>query len=165
MRTSLCLETSYKHRTPPKPQGALDNYFKNYRSWQYRSSGSTGWLNDLSGHGLFRYRRSGNAGQSRFSSRSCVCCHLSGRGLRLVADGVVGQFANGDWLCDFLDAFTAFSLVLGQQISVPVALGAVFLMGVIFTAISVTGVRTWILRNLPMGIAHVQVSVSACFCC
>ena len=27
-------------------------------------------------------------------------------------------------------------------------------MGVIFTAISVTGVRTWILRNLPMGIAH-----------
>ena len=29
-----------------------------------------------------------------------------------------------------------------------------FLMGVIFTAISVTGVRTWILRNLPMGIAH-----------
>ena len=53
-----------------------------------------------------------------------------------------------------LTAFTAFSLVLGQQISIPVALGAVFLMGVIFTAISVTGVRTWILRNLPMGIAH-----------
>lgn len=53
-----------------------------------------------------------------------------------------------------LTAFTAFSLVLGQQISVPVALGAVFLMGVIFTLISVTGIRTWILRNLPMGIAH-----------
>ncbi len=41
-------------------------------------------------------------------------------------DGVVGQFANGDWLCDFLDGITAFSLVLGQQISVPVALGAAF---------------------------------------
>ncbi|RJT26795.1 NCS2 family permease [Buttiauxella izardii] len=53
-----------------------------------------------------------------------------------------------------LTAFTAFSLVLGQHISVPVALGAVFLMGVLFTAISVTGVRTWLLRNLPMGIAH-----------
>ncbi|MFV4846231.1 NCS2 family permease [Edwardsiella tarda] len=53
-----------------------------------------------------------------------------------------------------LTAFTAFSLVLGQQISVPVALGAVFLMGILFTAISVTGIRTWILRNLPMGIAH-----------
>lgn len=38
-----------------------------------------------------------------------------------------------------LTAFTAFSLVLGQHISVPVALGAVFLMGVLFTVISATG--------------------------
>ncbi len=53
-----------------------------------------------------------------------------------------------------LTAFTAFSLVLGQSISVPVALGAVFLMGVLFTVISVTGIRSWILRNLPMGVAH-----------
>ncbi|RWR03084.1 permase [[Pantoea] beijingensis] len=53
-----------------------------------------------------------------------------------------------------LTAFTAFSLVLGQQISVPVALGAVFLMGVLFTVISATGIRAWILRNLPMGVAH-----------
>ncbi len=53
-----------------------------------------------------------------------------------------------------LTAFTAFSLVLGQQIPIPVALGAVFLMGGLFTAISVTGVRSWILDNLPMGIAH-----------
>ncbi|PKH22340.1 permease [Enterobacterales bacterium CwR94] len=53
-----------------------------------------------------------------------------------------------------LTAFTAFSLVLGQQISIPVALGAVFLMGVLFTLISATGIRGWILRNLPMGVAH-----------
>ncbi|MGF1736947.1 NCS2 family permease [Photobacterium satsumensis] len=53
-----------------------------------------------------------------------------------------------------LTAFTAFSLVLGQGISIPVALGAVFLMGVVFTAITVTGVRQWILTNLPSGIAH-----------
>lgn len=53
-----------------------------------------------------------------------------------------------------LTAFTAFSLVLGQQVSIPVALGAVFLMGCIFTLISVTGIRSWILRNMPMGIAH-----------
>ncbi|WP_156293945.1 NCS2 family permease [Serratia oryzae] len=53
-----------------------------------------------------------------------------------------------------LTAFTAFSLVLGQHISIPVALGAIFLLGLLFTAISVTGVRSWILRNLPMGIAH-----------
>ncbi|ONG41000.1 permease [Alkanindiges hydrocarboniclasticus] len=53
-----------------------------------------------------------------------------------------------------LTAFTAFSLVLGQQVSIPVALGAVFLMGILFTLISVTGIRTWILKNLPMDIAH-----------
>lgn len=53
-----------------------------------------------------------------------------------------------------LTAFTAFDLVLGQGLSPAVALGAIFLMGLIFTFISVTGIRTWILRNLPAGIAH-----------
>lgn len=53
-----------------------------------------------------------------------------------------------------LTAFTAFSLVLGQQIPIPTALGAVFLMGIVFTLISVTGIRSWILRNLPISLAH-----------
>ncbi|MDB0541235.1 NCS2 family permease [Ralstonia solanacearum] len=53
-----------------------------------------------------------------------------------------------------LTAFMAFGLVLGQHLAPGVALGAVFLMGAVFTAISVTGVRSWILRNLPAGVAH-----------
>jgi len=53
-----------------------------------------------------------------------------------------------------LTAFTGYSLVQGQGISIPVALGAVFLMGVIFTLITVTGIRQWILTHLPSGIAH-----------
>jgi len=53
-----------------------------------------------------------------------------------------------------LTAFTAFGLVLGHHLSPQVALGAVFLMGIVFTAISVTGVRSWILKNLPAGVAH-----------
>ncbi|MGL5285762.1 MAG: solute carrier family 23 protein, partial [Aeromonas sp.] len=53
-----------------------------------------------------------------------------------------------------LTAFTAFSLVLGQGISISVALGAIFWMGILFTLISVTGIRQWILANLPSGIAH-----------
>ncbi|TDQ59454.1 AGZA family xanthine/uracil permease-like MFS transporter [Mesocricetibacter intestinalis] len=53
-----------------------------------------------------------------------------------------------------LTAFTAFSLVIGQQVSIPVALGAVFLMGAVFTLISATGIRAWILRNLPACIAQ-----------
>jgi len=53
-----------------------------------------------------------------------------------------------------LTAFTAFDLVLGKGLSPAVALGAIFLMGVVFTGISVTGVRSWILRTLPAGVAH-----------
>lgn len=53
-----------------------------------------------------------------------------------------------------LTAFTAFSLVLGQGMSIPVTLGAIFLMGMTFTLVSVTGVRQWVLANLPKGIAH-----------
>lgn len=53
-----------------------------------------------------------------------------------------------------LTAFTAFGLVLGQGMSIPVTLGAIFWMGVIFTLVSVTGVRQWVLANLPKGIAH-----------
>ena len=53
-----------------------------------------------------------------------------------------------------LTAFTSYSLVMGQGLSIEVALGAVFLMGVIFTGITVLGVRQWILNNLPAGIAH-----------
>ncbi|MGI2065503.1 NCS2 family permease [Shewanella sp. MF08487] len=53
-----------------------------------------------------------------------------------------------------LTAFTAFSLVLGQGMSIPVTLGAIFLMGVMFTLVSVTGIRQWVLANLPKGIAH-----------
>lgn len=53
-----------------------------------------------------------------------------------------------------LTAFPAFSLVLSQQVSIPVALGAVFLMGCLFTFISITGVRSFILRSMPKGIAQ-----------
>ncbi len=44
--------------------------------------------------------------------------------------------------------------MLGKGLTPAIALGAVFLMGLVFTAISVTGVRSWILRNLPIGVAH-----------
>ena len=52
-----------------------------------------------------------------------------------------------------LTAFTAFSGAgpTHQRTGCP---GAVFLMGVLFTIISATGIRSWILRNLPHGVAH-----------
>ena len=58
-----------------------------------------------------------------------------------------------------LTAFTAFSMVLGQNIPIPVVLGAVFLMGVLFTAISVTGVRS----SLPPELAaELESAKKAC---
>lgn len=53
-----------------------------------------------------------------------------------------------------LTAFTAFSLVLGLKLSIPVTLGLVFWLGLIFSAISLTGGRKWILKNIPLSIAH-----------
>ncbi len=66
----------------------------------------------------------------------------------------MGKPAAGHRLCDFADRVHRLQPVLGQHISIPVALGAVFLMGVLFTVISATGIRSWILRNLPQGVAH-----------
>lgn len=52
-----------------------------------------------------------------------------------------------------LTTFTTYSIILTQHISIPITLGAIFLMGVTFTLISLTGIRSWILRNLPRGVA------------
>lgn len=52
-----------------------------------------------------------------------------------------------------LTAFTTFGIVLTQHTRIPIALGAVFWLGILFTLISVTGIRAWILRNLPQGVA------------
>lgn len=67
---------------------------------------------------------------------------------------LIGFWANAPMAIGCAISLTAFSLVIGQKVSIPVALGAVFLMGVFFTLISATGIRAWILRNLPIGIAH-----------
>lgn len=52
-----------------------------------------------------------------------------------------------------LTAFTTFGIVLNQHTSISIALGAVFWLGIFFTIISVTGIRAWILRHLPQGVA------------
>ncbi len=68
----------------------------------------------------------------------------------------MGLWANwpvGDW-CHLPDGIYRIQPGAGAHISVPVALGAVFLMGVLFTVISATGIRSWILRSLPHGVAH-----------
>lgn len=96
----------------------------------------------------------GMLSQAGFPAESVfiATCLVSGLGSILIGLWANAPMAIGCAIS--LTAFTAFSLVLGQQVSIPVALGAIFLMGVVFTLISATGIRTWILRNLPSSIAH-----------
>lgn len=53
-----------------------------------------------------------------------------------------------------LTAFTAYSLVGAQNLPIETALGAVFIAGITFTIVSVTGIRAWLLRNIPEAVAH-----------
>lgn len=96
----------------------------------------------------------GMLSQAGFPAESVfiATCLVSGLGSILIGLWANAPMAIGCAIS--LTAFTAFSLVLGQGISIPVALGAIFLMGVLFTLISVTCIRAWILRNLPASIAH-----------
>ncbi|MGK0704278.1 NCS2 family permease [Yokenella regensburgei] len=137
-----------------QPRSALDNYFK------ITERGSSTRQEILAGLTTFLAMVysvivvPGMLGKAGFSPGAVfvATCLVAGFGSLLM--GLWANLPMAIGCAISLTAFTAFSLVLGQHIPIPVALGAVFLMGVIFTAISVTGVRTWILRNLPMGIAH-----------
>ncbi|MCO6415481.1 NCS2 family permease [Siccirubricoccus sp. KC 17139] len=51
-----------------------------------------------------------------------------------------------------LNAYFAFAVVLGMGISWPVALGAVFLSGLIFFAVSVLRIREWLIGGIPLSL-------------
>ena len=53
-----------------------------------------------------------------------------------------------------LNAFFTFSLILGQKIPWPTALGMVFWSGVLFLLVSVTNVRVLIAEAIPSGLRH-----------
>ncbi len=48
-----------------------------------------------------------------------------------------------------LNAFFAFGVVLGMKQSWQVALGAVFVAGILFFVLSLTGLREWIINSIP----------------
>lgn len=51
-----------------------------------------------------------------------------------------------------LNAYFTFTIVLGQGVAWPIALGIVFWAGVLFLLASVTPVRVWIARAIPLGL-------------
>ena len=113
----------------PKPQGALDNYFK------ITARGSTVRQEVLAGLTTFLAMVysvivvPGMLGKAGFPPAAVfvATCLVAGFGSLLM--GLWANLPMAIGCAISLTAFTAFSLVLGQQI-------------------------TWILRNLPMGIAH-----------
>lgn len=80
---------------------------------------------------------------------SCVSTLLMGVYARLPFAVAPGMGVN---------AFFTFTLVLGQHIPWPVALGIVFWAGVLFLALSLTPVRESIVRAIPN---HLQTAMSA----
>ncbi|MGO4156338.1 NCS2 family permease [Cupriavidus sp. YAF13] len=135
-------------------KGFLDRYF------QISQRGSTGRREALAGATTFMamvysvFVVPGMLGKAGFDGSAVfvATCLTAAFGSLLM--GVWAKLPIAIGCAISLTAFTAFGLVLGQGLSPAVALGAIFLMGVVFTAISVTGVRSWILRNLPAGVAH-----------
>jgi AGZA family xanthine/uracil permease-like MFS transporter len=53
-----------------------------------------------------------------------------------------------------INAFFTFGIILGQKVPWPTALGIVFWAGVIFVAVSVTGLRVAIVRAIPKNLRH-----------
>ncbi|SDP25349.1 putative MFS transporter, AGZA family, xanthine/uracil permease [Ralstonia sp. 25mfcol4.1] len=139
---------------PPQASGKLDQYF------QISSRGSTQRREVLAGVTTFMamvyavFVVPGMLGKAGFDTSAVfvAVCLTTAFGSLLM--GLWARLPIAIGCAISLTAFMAFGLVLGQKLSPAVALGAVFLMGVVFTAISVTGVRSWILRNLPAGVAH-----------
>ncbi|EKZ96262.1 NCS2 family permease [Cupriavidus metallidurans] len=139
---------------PPTAQGKIDQYF------QISARGSTQRREVVAGITTFMamvyavFVVPGMLGKAGFDTSAVfvAVCLTTAFGSLLM--GLWAKLPIAIGCAISLTAFMAFGLVLGQHLSPAVALGAVFLMGVVFTAISVTGVRTWILRNLPAGVAH-----------
>lgn len=111
----------------PKPQGALDNYFK------ITARGST-------------VRQEVLAGLTTFLAMVYSV---------IVVPGMLGKAGFPPAAVFVATCLVAGfgSLLMGLWANLPMAIGCAISLTA-FTAISVTGVRTWILRNLPMGIAH-----------
>jgi AGZA family xanthine/uracil permease-like MFS transporter len=53
-----------------------------------------------------------------------------------------------------LNAYFTFAVVLGMGIEWQTALGAVFISGILFLIISITGAREWILNAIPLYLKH-----------
>ncbi len=71
-------------------------------------------------------------------------------GVMTIAMGVIGRYPFALAAGLGLNAFVAFTLVLGNGLSFPQAMGVIVAEGVLITILVLTGVRTMILEAIPM---------------
>lgn len=92
-----------------------------------------------------------SAGMDRAAAFTSTCL-LSGFGSLLM--GLWARLPLAIGCAISLSAFTAFNLVLGLKIPIPVVMGSICVMGLLFSFITQSGLRQWIMDQMPNGIAQ-----------
>ncbi|MDO5740042.1 MAG: NCS2 family permease [Ornithinimicrobium sp.] len=155
-------------RTPPhKPSGAIDKYFG------ISATGSSFPLEMRAGLTTFLTMSYiifvnpsvlGNAidvGPSTFAQLLSVTCLAAAFGSLCM--GIIARYPFAQAPGMGLNAFFAFTVVLGMGIPWQTALGAVFISGVLFIVLSVIGARKAIVQGIPMGLKLAITAGIGCF--
>ena len=143
-------------KTDPAPRGGMDRYFG------ISASGSTVPIEVRAGLTTFLTMSYiifvnpnvlGNAidvGPTTFVQLLSVTCLAAMFGS--LAMGLIARYPFAQAPGMGLNAFFAFTVVLGMGVAWQTALGAVFISGVLFVVLSVLGVRQAIVQGLPMSL-------------
>lgn len=150
-----------------EPRGFLDRYFG------ISSSGSTIPIEIRAGLTTFLTMSYiifvnpsvlGNAidvGPSTFAQLLSVTCLAAAFGSLVM--GVIAKYPFAQAPGMGLNAFFAFTVVLGMGVAWQTALGAVFISGVLFVVLSLIGARKAIVQGIPMGLKLAITAGIGCF--
>ena len=107
---------------------------------------------DLYHYGVHHFCESTNDGCGRYGSRRKFCRHLSCRCVSVPCYGRLRELACGSCAGHGSKRFFYLHIVVEMGYTWNVALGAVFIAGVLFVVMSVTKLRAWILESIPMSL-------------
>lgn len=138
--------------TVPNAGGPLDRYFKiSERGSTVRTeilAGITTWL--TMAYILFVNPQILGLDGAGLPFPAALTATALCAGVMTIAMGVVGRYPFALAAGLGLNAFVAFTLVLGNGLSFPQAMGVIVAEGVLITILVLTGVRTMILEAIPM---------------
>lgn len=88
-----------------------------------------------------------------FNTSSVFVATCLAAGLGSIALGLYANLPLAIGMGIPLAAYLAFNLANDMGIPIPVIMGSMFIMGILFVIISVSGLRTWVIKNFPHDIA------------